>query len=138
MASYLQVEHISKSYGDKILLNNISFNINQGDKIALIAPNGSGKSTLLSILAGKDSSDMGGEIKFMKDITIAYLEQDYDFDKEIINVTIDTRRDGFGQRDIVHATCTSIIVDEATKGTSYKLSDCNPKIEDNVILFVEE
>lgn len=82
MASYLQVEHISKSYGDKILLNNISFNINQGDKIALIAPNGSGKSTLLSILAGKDSSDMGGEIKFMKDITIAYLEQDYDFDKE--------------------------------------------------------
>ena len=78
MASYLQVEHISKSYGDKILLNNISFNINQGDKIALIAPNGSGKSTLLSILAGKDSSDMGGEIKFMKDITIAYLEQDYD------------------------------------------------------------
>lgn len=82
MASYLQVEHISKSYGDKILLNNISFNINQGDKIALIAPNGSGKSTLLSILAGKDSSDMGGEIKFMKDISIAYLEQDYDFDKE--------------------------------------------------------
>lgn len=82
MASYLQVEHISKSYGDRILLNNISFNINQGDKIALIAPNGSGKSTLLSILAGKDSSDMGGEIKFMKDITIAYLEQDYDFDKE--------------------------------------------------------
>ena len=63
---------------------------------------------------------------------------DYDFDKEVLNVTIDTRRDGFGQRDIVHATCTSIIVDEATKGTSYKLSDCNPKIEDNVILFVEE
>ena len=63
---------------------------------------------------------------------------DYDLDKEIINVTIDTRRDGFGQRDIVHTTCTSIIVDEAKKGTSYKLSDFNPKIEDNVILFVEE
>ena len=63
---------------------------------------------------------------------------DYDFDKEILNVTIDTRRDGFGQRDIVHTTCTSVIVDEATKGTSYKLKGCNPEIEDNVILFVEE
>ena len=68
----------------------------------------------------------------------ALILYDYDFNKEMLNVTIDTRRDGFGQRDIVHATCTSIIVDEATKGTSYKLSDCNPKIEDNVILFVEE
>lgn len=63
---------------------------------------------------------------------------DYDFDKEILKVTIDTRRDGFGQKDILHTTCTSIIVDEATKGTSYKLKDCNPKIEDNVILFVKE
>ena len=63
---------------------------------------------------------------------------DYDFDKEIINVTIDTRRDGFGQRDIFQTTCTSIIVDEAIKGTSYKLKGCNPEIEDNVILFVGE
>lgn len=63
---------------------------------------------------------------------------DYNFDKEIVNVTIDTRRDGFGQRDIVHTTCTSIIVDEATKETSYKLKGCNPEIEDNVILFVGE
>ena len=63
---------------------------------------------------------------------------DYDFKKEILNVTIDTRRDGFGQRDIFQTTCTSVIVDEATKGTSYKLKGCNPKIEDNVILFVGE
>lgn len=80
MASYLQVENISKSYGDKVLFEKISFNINEGDKIALIAPNGTGKTSLLSILAGKDSSDSGGSVKFMKDITISFLEQDNHFD----------------------------------------------------------
>ena len=82
MASYLQVENISKSYGEKILFDKISFNINEGDKIALIAPNGTGKTSLLAILAGKDSSDRGGEVKFMKDISIAFLEQDYEFDPD--------------------------------------------------------
>ena len=75
MASYLQVENISKSYGDRTLFSNISFNINEGDKIALIAPNGTGKSSLLKILAGLDSSDRGGEVKFMKDIKVAFLDQ---------------------------------------------------------------
>ncbi len=76
MPSYLQVENISKSYGPKVLFKNISFNINEGDKIALIAPNGTGKSSLLSILAGRDSSDRGGEIKFLKNIVIAFLQQE--------------------------------------------------------------
>lgn len=76
MPSYLQVENISKSYGPKVLFKDISFNINEGDKIALIAPNGTGKTSLLSILAGKDSSDRGGEIKFLKNIVIAFLEQE--------------------------------------------------------------
>ena len=49
MASYLQVENKSKSYGDRTLFENISFNINEGDKIALVAPNGTGKSSLLKI-----------------------------------------------------------------------------------------
>ena len=79
MASFLQVENISKSYGDKTLFRNISFNINEGDKIALIAPNGTGKSSLLKILAGMDSSDRGGEVKFMKDIKVAFLDQNIDF-----------------------------------------------------------
>ena len=68
MPSYLQIENISKSYGPKILFENIGFNINEGDKIALIAPNGTGKTSLLRILAGADKSDSGGK--------------EYDFDPE--------------------------------------------------------
>ena len=82
MASYLQIENISKSYGPKILFEKIGFNINEGDKIALIAPNGTGKTSLMKILAGKDKSDSGGKIMFLKDIKIAFLEQEYDFDPE--------------------------------------------------------
>ena len=82
MASYLQIENISKSYGPKVLFENIGFNINEGDKIALIAPNGTGKTSLMRILAGKDKSDSGGKIMFLKDIRIAFLEQDYPFDGE--------------------------------------------------------
>ena len=82
MASYLQIENISKSYGPKVLFENIGFNINEGDKIALIAPNGTGKTSLLRILAGKDKSDSGGRILFLKDIRIAFLEQDYDYDPD--------------------------------------------------------
>lgn len=79
MASYLQVENVSKSYGDRTLFSNISFNINEGDKIALVAPNGTGKSSLMKILAGVESSDRGGEVKFMKDIRVAFLDQNFDF-----------------------------------------------------------
>ncbi|MBQ8837721.1 MAG: ABC-F family ATP-binding cassette domain-containing protein [Bacteroidales bacterium] len=82
MASYLQIENISKSYGPKILFEHIGFNINEGDKIALIAPNGTGKTSLMKILAGKDKSDSGGKIMFLKDIKIAFLEQDFPFDPE--------------------------------------------------------
>ena len=80
MPSFLQIEHISKSYGPKVLFDDISFNVNEGDKIALIAPNGSGKTTLMRILSGKDHSDSGGKILFLRDIRIAFLEQDYSFD----------------------------------------------------------
>ena len=82
MASYLQIENISKSYGPKVLFENISLNVNEGDKIALIAPNGTGKTSLLRILAGKDKSDSGGKILFLKDIRIAFLEQEYAYDPD--------------------------------------------------------
>ena len=82
MASYLQIENISKSYGPKVLFDHIGFNINEGDKIALIAPNGTGKTSLMRILAGKDKSDSGGSIRFLRQIRIAFLEQEYDHDPE--------------------------------------------------------
>ena len=83
MASYLQVENVSKSYGPKVLFENINLNINEGDKIALIAPNGTGKTSLLRILAGVESSDGDGKVKFLKDIKIAFLAQDNVYDPEL-------------------------------------------------------
>ena len=80
MPSYLQIDNISKSYGTKVLFDHIGFNINEGDKIALVAPNGTGKTSLLRILAGKDKSDSGGSIKFLRDVRIAFLEQEYGYD----------------------------------------------------------
>ena len=59
MASYLQIENISKSYGPKVLFENIAFNINEGDKMALIAPNGAGKTTLYKIVLGLAAPDSG-------------------------------------------------------------------------------
>ncbi|MBQ7018409.1 MAG: ATP-binding cassette domain-containing protein [Bacteroidales bacterium] len=88
MASFLQVENVSKSYGPKVLFQNINMNINEGDKMALIAPNGTGKTSLLRILAGVESSDGEGKIKFLKDIRIAFLAQDnvYDGNRTIWDV----------------------------------------------------
>ena len=80
MPSYLQIENISKAYGPKVLFERIGFNVNEGDKIALIAPNGTGKTSLLRILAGEDKSDSGGRILFLKDIRIAFLPQEYPYD----------------------------------------------------------
>jgi ATP-binding cassette subfamily F protein uup len=72
---YVSAEGLSKSFGIKPLFKNISFNIEEGDKIALVARNGSGKSTLLRILAGKDGPD-SGKLWVHKDVTVALFEQE--------------------------------------------------------------
>jgi len=72
---YVSVEELGKSYGIKPLFENISFHIEEGDKIALIARNGSGKSTLLKILSGKETAD-NGTVWLNKDVTVALFEQD--------------------------------------------------------------
>ncbi|HZX61590.1 MAG TPA: ABC-F family ATP-binding cassette domain-containing protein [Bacteroidales bacterium] len=75
MPSLLQVENLSRSYGEKVLFQDISFVINQHQKVALIARNGTGKSTLMNIIAGLEPSD-GGSVKFFNDVSIGYLKQD--------------------------------------------------------------
>ncbi len=73
--NYLSVENLSKSYGEKILFNEISFGLDKGDKVALIAANGAGKTTLLNIINGKDFAD-DGKITLRDGIRETYLEQD--------------------------------------------------------------
>ena len=76
---YASVENISKSFGIRTLFKNISINIEEGDKIALVARNGSGKSTLMKIIAGFDTAD-SGTVWVHKDIKSVMLQQDNDFD----------------------------------------------------------
>lgn len=75
MASFLQVEGLTKSFGDLVLFRDISFGIAEGERIGLIAKNGSGKTTLLNILTGKEPYDSGAVV-FRRDLRVAYLEQD--------------------------------------------------------------
>lgn len=75
MISFLQVDNLSKRFGEQVLFEGISFGIGKGQKVALIAKNGMGKSTLLRIIAGKDSPENGSVI-FRNDITVGYLDQD--------------------------------------------------------------
>ncbi|MBC7935330.1 MAG: ABC-F family ATP-binding cassette domain-containing protein [Rhizobacter sp.] len=78
---YASVENLTKSFGIRTLFKNISFHIEEGDKIALVARNGSGKSTLMKIIAGLDSADTGtGTVWVHKDIKTVMLQQDNDFD----------------------------------------------------------
>lgn len=79
---YLSAEGLTKAYGIKPLFKNVSFHIEEGDKIALVARNGSGKSTLLKILAGKETPD-GGKLWIHKDVDIALFEQDPSFQEEL-------------------------------------------------------
>ena len=77
---YVSVENVTKNYGIKPLFSQISFHIEEGDKIALVARNGSGKSTLLKILAGKETAD-SGKVWVNKEVDIALFEQEPQFDE---------------------------------------------------------
>ncbi len=83
--NYLSVENISKSYGERVLFENLSFGINKDQKVAFVAKNGTGKTSILNIIAGKDTSDTG-QVVSRKDLNIAYLAQESIFDH---NATIE-------------------------------------------------
>ncbi len=75
---YLQVENLTKSFGDRLLFEDISFGIDQGQRVAIVARNGTGKTTLLNILTGRESHD-SGTITFKRDLRIGFLPQDPEF-----------------------------------------------------------
>lgn len=74
MVSYLQIDNLTKSFGDQVLFENLTFGIAQGQKIGLIAKNGTGKTTLLNIIAGRENYD-SGTVVFRNDLRVGYLEQ---------------------------------------------------------------
>lgn len=77
--NYISCENLTKTYGIKVLFENISFHINEGDKIAIVAKNGTGKSTLLKILLGKETAD-SGSVSVNKDIQVVLFDQEIEFD----------------------------------------------------------
>lgn len=79
--SVINVEHISKLYGDKMVLEDLSCSVDEGDKIGIIGVNGTGKSTLLRIIAGEEEADEG-KIIFSNGLTIGWMGQNPEFDEE--------------------------------------------------------
>ncbi len=82
MGVILQVENLTKSFGDLVLFQNISFGLDEGQRVGLIAKNGTGKSTLLNILSGREGYDEG-KITFRRDVRVGYLEQDPLYPEEL-------------------------------------------------------
>ena len=82
MTSYLQIDGLTKSFGDLVLFEDITFGIAQGQKVGLIAKNGAGKTTLLNIIAGKEDYD-SGSVVFRNDLRVGYLEQTPVYPKEL-------------------------------------------------------
>ncbi len=82
MTPYMQIEGLTKSFGDLVLFNKISFGIAEGQRIGLIAKNGSGKTTLLNIISGKEGYDEG-TISFRRDLKVGYLEQDPHYPEDL-------------------------------------------------------
>ncbi len=80
--NYLSVENIAKSYGERELFNNLSFGINENQKVGFVAKNGTGKTSLLNILAGTDTPDEG-QVIYRNDKRVAFLSQEPDLDPEL-------------------------------------------------------
>ncbi len=87
MKSYLQIENLTKSFGDHLLFGDVTFGVFEGDKIGLIAKNGSGKTTLLRIIAGEEDYDSGAVV-FRNDLKVAFLHQMPEFDLNLMVIDV--------------------------------------------------
>ncbi len=81
--NYLTAENLSKNYGEKVLFDDLTFHINEGEKIALIAKNGTGKSSMIRVLVGEEKPEKGGKVLIHKEIRMAYLPQKPVFDTDV-------------------------------------------------------
>lgn len=122
---YLSLENVSRSYGEKVLFDNVNLSISKGDKIALVAKNGSGKSTLLRVIAGEEGSDgENAKILISKDIRIAILRQEPVFDPEatILEAVLDSDNEAI--RAVADYEKAVLAGDEAL------MHDCVSKLDD--------
>ena len=93
MISHLQIENLTKSYGDRMLFDSVTFGVNQGDKIGIIAKNGTGKSTLLNIISGREAPD-NGTVTFRNGLRVGIVDQNPELDESlpVIEACLDTDR----------------------------------------------
>ncbi len=127
--NYLSVESLSKSYGSKILFDKISFGLNQGQRMALIAKNGAGKSTLLKIITGKEIAD-SGTVTFRKDIIVTYLDQNpvLDENSTVIEAIYNTDNQMLNAvRD--YETALTAFENEYNDKTSEQLEKCSAQMD---------
>ena len=115
MSPYVQINHLTKSFGDLLLLEDISLAIAEGQRIGLIAKNGAGKTTLLNILTGKEDYD-AGEIVFRNDLRVGYLEQNPVFPS---GITVWQTCEGVGDELLAKQILTR-----------FKITDWNQKTEE--------
>ncbi len=120
MKPYLQVENLTKSYGDRLLFDSVTFGVNEGDKIGLIAKNGTGKSTLLRILSGSEAPD-SGSVTFRNDLRVGFLAQMPEFEqgKSIMDNLLATvkpeEHEEWGHEDRIRQMLSQLGIDDPDK-----------------------
>ncbi len=124
MKPYLQVEELTKSYGDRLLFDSITFGVNEGDKIGVIAKNGTGKSTLLRLLAEIESPD-SGKITFRNGLRVGFLEQSPLFTQgdtlmeNLLAVIPENDHDEWSHEDKVKQMLSQLGIDDAYQSVAH-------------------
>ena len=120
MKPYLQVENLTKSYGDRLLFDSVTFGVNEGDKIGLIAKNGTGKSTLLRILSGSEAPD-SGSVTFRNDLRVGFLAQMPEFEKgksimdNLLATVRPEQQEEWGHEDRIRQMLSQLGIDDPSR-----------------------